>query len=145
MPPKGWVFSISESWKILIGHEKVMEKSLNFIAQFLYEPCKGFLLFFSESGFSVTASFIISIFKVLFTLSLQNKSFTVVVRIEQMIIHSNLGQVNLISGSTDFFQNLKGQSVGKKRKIKKNPQFFALALIINKSFNFFRANPASVL
>ena len=39
MPPKGWVFSISESWKILIGHEKVMEKSLNFIAQFLYEPC----------------------------------------------------------------------------------------------------------
>ena len=25
MPPKGWVFSISESWKILIGHEKVME------------------------------------------------------------------------------------------------------------------------
>ena len=38
MPPKGWVFSISESWKILIGHEKVMEKSLNFIAQFLYEP-----------------------------------------------------------------------------------------------------------
>ena len=42
MPPKGWVFSISESWKILIGHEKVMEKSLNFIAQFLYEPCKIF-------------------------------------------------------------------------------------------------------
>ena len=40
MPSKGWVFSISESWKILIGHEKVMEKSLNFIAQFLYEPCK---------------------------------------------------------------------------------------------------------
>ena len=40
MPPKGWVFSISESWKILIGHEKVMEKSLNFIAQFLYEPCR---------------------------------------------------------------------------------------------------------
>ena len=45
-----------------------------------------------------------------------------------------LGQTNLISGSTDFFQNLKGRSVGKKRKIKKNPQFFALALIINKSF-----------
>ena len=36
-----WVFSISESWKILIGHEKVMEKSLNFIAQFLYEPWEG--------------------------------------------------------------------------------------------------------
>ena len=45
-----------------------------------------------------------------------------------------LGQTNLISGSTDFFQNLKGRSVGKKRKIKKNPQFFALVLIINKSF-----------
>ena len=43
MPPKGWVFSISESWKILIGHEKVMEKSLNFIAQFLYEPCYLFV------------------------------------------------------------------------------------------------------
>ena len=45
-----------------------------------------------------------------------------------------LGQTNLISGSMDVFQNLKGRSVGKKRKIKKNPQFFALALIINKSF-----------
>ena len=44
MPPKGWVFSISESWKILIGHEKVMEKSLNFIAQFLYEPCPSWLV-----------------------------------------------------------------------------------------------------
>ena len=43
MPPKGWVFSISESWKILIGHEKVMEKSVNFIAQFLYEPCTTLL------------------------------------------------------------------------------------------------------
>ena len=32
-----------------------------------------------------------------------------------------------------FFQNLKGGSVGKKRKIKKNPQFFALALIISAS------------
>ena len=126
MPPKGWVFSISESWKILIGHEKVMEKSLNFIAQFLYEPCKGFLLFFSESGFSVRASFIISIFKVLFTLSLQNKSFTVVVRIKQMIIHSNLGQANLISGSTDFFQNLKCQSVGKKKENKKKSPIFCI-------------------
>ena len=36
--PKGWVFCISESWKIKIGREKVMEKSLNFITQFLYEP-----------------------------------------------------------------------------------------------------------
>ena len=27
-----------------------------------------------------------------------------------------LGQTNLISGSTDFYQNLKGQSVGKKGK-----------------------------
>ena len=36
-----------------------------------------------------------------------------------------------------FFQNLKGQSVGKKRKIKKNPQFFALALIINKIIKSF--------
>ena len=37
--PKGWVFSISDSWNIYIGHENIMEKSLNFIAQFLYEPC----------------------------------------------------------------------------------------------------------
>ena len=44
------------------------------------------------------------------------------------------GQTNLITGSTNLFQNLKGRSVGKKRKIKKNPQFFVLALIINKSF-----------
>ena len=51
-----------------------------------------------------------------------------------LTVVSALGQTNLISGSTDFFQNLKGRSVGKKRKIKKNPQFFALALIINKSF-----------
>ena len=39
MPPEGWVFSISESWKIKIGHEKVMEKSLNFITQFVCELC----------------------------------------------------------------------------------------------------------
>ena len=40
MPQKGWVFSISELWKIFkSGHEKVMEKSLNFISQFLREPC----------------------------------------------------------------------------------------------------------
>ena len=46
-----------------------------------------------------------------------------------------LGQTNLISGSMDFFQNLKGQLVGKKKESKKkNPQFFALALIINKNF-----------
>ena len=45
-----------------------------------------------------------------------------------------LGQTNLISGSTDFFSKFEG-SVGRtKRKIKKNPQFFALALIINKNF-----------
>ena len=25
MPPKGWVFSFSESWKIKIGHGKVIE------------------------------------------------------------------------------------------------------------------------
>ena len=41
--------------------------------------------------------------------------------------HVQLDQTNLISGSTDFFQNLKGQSVGKKEN-KKNPHFFALAL-----------------
>ena len=33
-----------------------------------------------------------------------------------------------------FFQNLKGRSVVKKRKIEKNPQFFVLALIINNNF-----------
>ena len=43
-----------------------------------------------------------------------------------------LGQTNLISGSTDFFQNLKGRS--EKEENKKNAQFFALALIINKNF-----------
>ena len=54
MPPKGWVFSISESWKILIGHEKVMEKSLNFIAQFLYEPCQSLIMIFEMN---VTTTF----------------------------------------------------------------------------------------
>ena len=39
------------------------------------------------------------------------------------VVLINLGQTNLISGSMDFFQNLKGQSVGKKRKIKKIPNF----------------------
>ena len=34
-----------------------------------------------------------------------------------------LGQTNLISRSMDLFQNLKGQSVGKKRKIKKKKNF----------------------
>ena len=42
-----------------------------------------------------------------------------------------LGQTNLISGSTDSFQNLKGRS---EKKENKNAQFFALALIINKNF-----------
>ena len=51
----------------------------------------------------------------------------------------NLGQTNLISGSTDIFQNLKGRSVGKKKKIKKNPQIFALALIINKKLSLGQA------
>ena len=37
-----------------------------------------------------------------------------------------LGQTNLISGSTDFFQNLKGRSVGKKRKIKKKSPIFCI-------------------
>ena len=36
-------------------------------------------------------------------------------------LHS--GQTNLISGSMDIFQNLKGRLVGKKRKIKKIPNF----------------------
>ena len=45
-----------------------------------------------------------------------------------------LGQTNLISGSMNFFQNLKGLSVGEKRQNKKkNPQYFELASIINKS------------
>ena len=40
------------------------------------------------------------------------------------IVFLKLGQTNLISGSTDFFQNLKGRSVGKKRKIRKKiPNF----------------------
>ena len=36
-----------------------------------------------------------------------------------------LGQTNLISGSTDFFQNLKGRSVGREKKEnkKKSPIF----------------------
>ena len=34
-----------------------------------------------------------------------------------------LDQTNLISGSTDFFQNLKGRSVGKKENKKKMPNF----------------------
>ena len=33
-----------------------------------------------------------------------------------------------------FFSKLEGSVGRKKRKIKKNPQFFALALIINRGF-----------
>ena len=47
---------------------------------------------------------------------------------------SCLGQTNLISGSTDFFSKFEGSVGRKKKENKKNPQFFALALIINKSF-----------
>ena len=44
-----------------------------------------------------------------------------------------LGQTNLISGSTDFFEIWRvGRS--EKKEYKKNPQFFVLALIINKNF-----------
>ena len=48
-----------------------------------------------------------------------------------------LGQTNLTFGSKDFFQNLKGRSVGKKRKIKKKSPIFcsgSYLVIINKSF-----------
>ena len=44
-----------------------------------------------------------------------------------------LGQTNLISGSTDFFQNLKGWSVGKKKENKKKSPIFCIDFI-NKSF-----------
>ena len=44
-----------------------------------------------------------------------------------------LDTLNLISGSTDFLQNLKGRSVGKKRKIKKKFPIFCIDFI-NKSF-----------
>ena len=48
--------------------------------------------------------------------------------------HVQLDQTNLISGSTDFFQNLKGWS--EKRKIKKSPIFCV-------GFDL-RVNPASI-
>ena len=42
-----------------------------------------------------------------------------------LTVVSALGQTNLISGSTDVFQNLKGGSVGRKKKEnkKKSPIF----------------------
>ena len=40
----------------------------------------------------------------------------------------NLGQTNLISGSTDFFQNLKGRSVGKKKENKKKSPNFCVGI-----------------
>ena len=49
-------------------------------------------------------------------------------------LYCTLGQTNLISGSTGFFSKFEGSVGREKRKIKKNPQYFALALIINKNF-----------
>ena len=54
-----------------------------------------------------------------------------------------LGQTNLISGSTGFFQNLKGRLVGKKRKIKKILHF--LHWLWLSIITLFKTNPAYMI
>ena len=43
---------------------------------------------------------------------------------EKIIFSLGLGQTNLTSGSTDYFQNLKGRLVGKKKENKKKSPIF---------------------